>query len=117
MLLNMCAGLDVAEFKAYPGKYISGVNIEKVTEVSVYECAQKCKDLMTFWYENRCASFDYDTKQRICYLSDRNTETVVLGEALLSDPDFVYYERGQCAVQYYFSLFDCILHKSGRSFF
>lgn len=49
---------------------------------------------MTVWYDYRCASFDYDTQKRICYLSDKNTETIILGEFLIENADFVYFERG-----------------------
>lgn len=79
------------EWTTHEGAYISGMNDDVITGITVDECKARCRAATGF----RCASIDYWRERRQCYLSVAARSTV--GVQLSRDPRMTYYERNlQC---------------------
>ena len=105
----------VEGFKGYMNIHIKGHNAFEFKDTELEECADKCLNHLKGYNENFCASFEYDTEKRMCYLSQRNIETVVAGEGIAFREGMYHYERCKsCFIDtynIYWSISQTIKHK------
>ena len=98
-ILYFVSDYHVDGFRVNVGAYIRGFNMAEFPDITLNECALRCLDYQTDVYQARCLSFDYDTTQKICYLSRRNEETILHETGWYLSEHFLHYERGEKSMQ------------------